>query len=378
MIPLIYSLNSIRKRYKATASIMTGVVLFVFVFSMVQMLSNGIQRTVVRNSDPNTLVVRSAGSDAEMSSFIVDKQIADLLSLPTARIQGMLREFVIIKMFATGDGQPANIAIIRGVPENVYRFRTECRLLAGRLPAAGKKEVLVGHSASERFAMMRLGTHLEMAPHQTVDVVGIFQCADSSFDSEIWGNLDLIRGFFGREGMTSSLRIRMKPKDIPAFIQEVKNRGFTLNVQPEPEFTRSQAKAPKQVVSTIGIFLGFFIALASIIAVATVMQTAVDSREREILLFRRMGFSIPSIVVAFLREAALLGLFGAVIGVVLSLLLTRYKATVFNVGTWSQLVVGFSVTGEIIMYSLTAGILVVVLGASLPTLRMARRFRHAH
>ena len=378
MIPLIYSLNSIRKRYKATASIVAGVALFVFVFSMVQMLSNGIQRTVVRNSDPDTVVALSTGADNEMSSFIVGKQIADLLSLPTARIQEMLREFVIIKMYATPDGQPASIAMIRGVPENVYRFRKEFRLLAGRLPAAGKKEVLVGRSASERFAIMKLGSQLEMAPHQTVEVVGIFQCADSSFDSEIWGDLDMIRAFFGRDGVTSSLRIRMNPADMPTFIQEVKKRGFTLNLQPEPEFSRKQAEAPKQLVSTIGIFLGFFIALASIIAVATVMQTAVDSREREILLFRRMGFSTSSIVVAFFREAALLGLFGGTIGVVLSLLLTLYKTTIMNVGTWSQLVVGFSATGEIVMYSLTAGILAVVLGASLPTLRMARYFRHAH
>jgi putative ABC transport system permease protein len=377
MIPLIYSLNSIRKRYKATASIVAGVALFVLVFTMVQMLSNGIQRTVVRNSDPDTLVAVTTGADMEMASFIGEKQIATLLSLPAARIQEVLREFVIIKMFPKGDGKTTSIVIVRGVPANVYRFRKEFRLIAGRLPAAGKNEVLVGSSAYERLGDMRLGAHLEIAPHQTAEVVGIFQCADSSFDSELWGDLDMIRRFFGREGVVSSIRIRMNPADMPAFIREVKQSGLPLNLQPEPVFTRKQAERPKQFVQTIGMVLGFFIALASIIAVSTVMQTAVDGRKQEILLFRRMGFSAVSVVVAFFREAALLGLFGGIVGVFLSLFLKAYKTTIMNVGTWSQLVVGFTATGETILYSLVAGILAVVLGSSLPTLRMARQFRHS-
>src|SRR5258708_815736 len=207
MIPLIYSLNSIRKRYKSTASIVGGVALFVFVFSMVQMLAHGVQRTVMRNSDPGTLVVLSTGADMEMGSSIEEKQIAALLSLPTARFQEMLREFVIIKVFPKEEGKSAGIVMIRGVPENVYGFRKEFRLLAGRLPVAGKKEILAGLAASQRLAGMGVGGHLEIAPHQIVEVVGIFQCADSSFDSELWGALDTIRGFFGLAGGTSSLRI---------------------------------------------------------------------------------------------------------------------------------------------------------------------------
>ncbi len=377
MIPLIYSLSSIRKRYKSTASIVAGVALFVFVFSMVQMLANGVERTVVRNSDPGTLVVLSSGANMEMASSIGEKQIARLASLPTAHIQEMLREFVIIKILPKEDGETASIMMIRGVPENVYRFRKEFRLLAGRLPGAGKKEVLVGRAASERLADMRVGGHVEIAPHQMVEVVGIFQCADSSFDSELWGALDMIRSFFGREGVTSSLRIRMNPADMPALIQEAKQSGFGLNLQPEPEFTRKQAERPKLFIEKIGTVLELFIALASIIAVATVMQTAVDSRKQEILLFCRLGFSVSSVVVAFFREAAFVGLLGGAIGVLLSLLLTVYKTTIMNIGTWSQLVVGFNATGLIVMYSLTAGVLAVVLGASLPTLQIARQFRHA-
>ena len=377
MIPLIYSLNSIRKRYKSTASIVGGVALFVFVFSMVQMLANGIQKTVVRHSDPGTLVVLSAGADMEMASTIAEKQIAGLLSLPAARFQEMLREFVIIKVLPKEEGRSSGILMVRGVPENVYAFRKQFRLLAGRLPIAGRKEVLAGRSASQRLAGMGVGGHLEIAPHQIVEIVGIFQCADSSFDSELWGDLDAIRGFFGRDGVTSSLRIRMNPADMPALIREARQRGFPLSLQPEPEFTRKQAERPKRFIETIGVVLGFFIALASMIGISTVMQTAVDGRKREILLLRRMGFSPSSLVVAFFREAALLGLLGGALGVLLSFFLTVYKTTIFNVGTWSQLVVGFSATWSIILYSLTAGVLAVVLGASLPALRMARQFRHA-
>lgn len=377
MIPLIYSLNNIRKRYRSTASIVGGVALFVFVFSMVQMLANGVQRTVVRNSDPDTLVVVSTGADMEMASTIGEKQIASLFSLPTARFQEVLREFVIIKMFPKEEGKSAGILMIRGVPENVYKFRKEFRLLAGRLPVPGRKEVLAGRSASERIAGLGVGGHLEIAPHQIVEVVGVFQCADSSFDSEMWGDVDMIRAAFGRDGVTSSLRLRMNPADMPAFIQDVKQHGLSLSVLSEPQFTRKQAERPKRFIETIGIVLGFFIAMASIIGVSTVMQTAVDGRKQEILLLRRMGFSASSLVVAFLREAALLGLLGGTIGIILSFFLTTYKTTIFNVGTWSQLVVGFSATWAIILYSLASGVIAVVLGASLPTLSMARQFRHS-
>jgi putative ABC transport system permease protein len=377
MIPLVYSLSSIRKRYKSTASIVVGIALFVFVFGMVQMLANGIERTVVHNSDPGTLVALSVGANLEMVSYIGEKQVASLVSLPTAHIQEMVREFVIIKLFPKEDGKAPSTIMIRGVPKSVYGFRKGFRLLAGRLPSEGKKEVLLGRAASERLADLGVGGHLEIAPHQIVEVVGIFQCADSSFDSELWGDLDMIRGIFGREGVTSSLRIRMNPADMPALIREAKQRGIGLNLQPEPEFTQKQAQRPKLFIETIGMVLGFFIAVASIIGVSTVMQTAVDGRKQEILLFRRMGFSASAVVVAFFREAALLGLFGGAVGVVLSFFLTIYKTTIFSVGTWSQLVVGFTPTGPMIIYSLSAGILAAVLGASLPTLQMAHQFRHS-
>lgn len=373
MIPLIYSLNSVRRRYKSTASIVVAVALFVFVCSMVQMLSKGIERTVVRNSDPDTLIVLSTGADIEMSSLISPQQIASLESLPSARFREVLREFVIVKMFPREEGTAGSIVMIRGVPENVYGFRKAFRLLAGRLPAPGEKAVLAGRSASERLADLRLGNHVEIAPHQVVEVVGIFRCADSSFESELWGDADMIRGVFGRLGVTSSLRIRMDRADMASLIGEARQRRLPLSLQPEPEFTRQQAKKPKQFIETIGVVLGFFIAMASIIAVSTIMQTAVDSRKQEILLFRRMGFPRWSVVLTFLWEAALLGLIGGALGVSLSLVLTAYKTTVMNVGTWSQLVVGFSITPWIVGYSLAAGLLAVVLGASLPTLRIARQ-----
>ena len=196
------------------------------------MLHGRTHREIRIGDEFQALVVLSAGADMEMASTIAEKQIAGLLSLPAARFQEMLREFVIIKVLPKEEGRSSGILMVRGVPENVYAFRKQFRLLAGRLPIAGRKEVLAGRSASQRLAGMGVGGHLEIAPHQIVEIVGIFQCADSSFDSELWGDLDAIRGFFGRDGVTSSLRIRMHPADMPALIREARQRGFPLSPRP--------------------------------------------------------------------------------------------------------------------------------------------------
>jgi putative ABC transport system permease protein len=366
--------SSIRRRYKSTLSIVVGIALFVFVLSMVQMLRVGIHHTMVRASDPDVLVVMSTGAGNEMSSYISPAQVDQLLALPSAGVKDALREFVILKLFETADHGSGGNVLIRGVPANVFQFRKGAHLVEGRMPRPGQREVLVGQNASPRFANMKVGDTLELAFGQSVKVVGVFGYTNSSFESEIWGDLDMIRSFFSREGVISSLRLRVDPARMRAFIAEAHRSGLPLRLVPEPDFTREQAAKPKQFISTIGGLIGILIALASVIAVATVMRTSIDGRHNEIVLLRKMGFSARAVVAAFFREAALLGLLGGVLGLGLSLLLTSMRVTIMSVSTWSQLIVGFDITGEVVLVSLIAGLLAAVLGAAVPTLRTARFF----
>ena len=49
----------------------------------------------------------------------------------------------------------------------------------------------------------------ELRKSRPVKVVGVFSAGGSSYESEVWADLDTVRAAFGREGLVSSVRVRL-------------------------------------------------------------------------------------------------------------------------------------------------------------------------
>src|SRR5262249_10952901 len=116
---------------------------------------------------------------------------------------------VVILLDKIGTAGVSNVQV-RGVPENVMKLRKDVRIIEGRAARPGTDEVIVGKAIQKNFKGLGLGNTFELRKNRPVTVVGIFEDKGSSFESEVWADVSTVASSFGREGLVSSLRVRLE------------------------------------------------------------------------------------------------------------------------------------------------------------------------
>ena len=75
------------------------------------------------------------------------------------------------------------------------------RRIHGRLPRPGTDEVIVGKGIYGRFKGLAEGGSFDLRRNRPLHVVGEFSADGSSYESEVWGDLDKVRTSLGREAV---------------------------------------------------------------------------------------------------------------------------------------------------------------------------------
>src|ERR1700712_4408124 len=214
MVPVSYNLRSLAVRKATTLATAGGIALVVFVFSSVLMLAAGIKKTLAIGGRPDTAIILRKGSDAELSSGIDTPNVGLILAnrevarRKDGKSDGVGEVVVVITLDKVGTDGISN-ASIRGVTDDVYDFRPNAKIVAGRKAQPGADECVVGKAIRGRFKGIELGQRFELRKNRPVKVVGIFDDNGSAFESEIWADIDTIRSAFGREGIVQSVRARL-------------------------------------------------------------------------------------------------------------------------------------------------------------------------
>ena len=217
MIPISYNVRSLMVRKTTTLATAGGIALVVFVLAAALMLSAGVKKTLVAGGRDDNAIVLRKGSGNELSSSIESPTVSLVLAAPgvkkdeTGAPLGTGEIVVVIaqQKLSAEPGQVSNI-LVRGVTENVFKVRPEVHLIAGRAPKPGTDECLVGKGIAGNFQGMSLGEKFELKKNRPVEVVGIFEAGGSSFESEVWANIETARTSFGREGLVSSVTVRLE------------------------------------------------------------------------------------------------------------------------------------------------------------------------
>lgn len=379
MIPVSYNLRSLVVRKTTTAASASGIALVVFVFSAVSMAANAVEATMGRSGSPDTVVVMRDGSDAEMSSSIEEPSVALVLASPeiarrsdgspdaTSELVGVIAAEIV-------DGVGVSNLSIRGVRDDVYAFRPSVRIVEGRRARPGSDEVVVGAAVRGRFRGVELGRSFEVRRNRPVTVVGIFTDEGSSYESEVWTDLDVARAAFGRGPIVSSVRARLRsPNDFEAMRRTLENdRRLDLTVIREPEFYARQSEGTAGFVRGMGLMIAVFFSFAAIIGAMITMHAAVANRSREIGTLRAMGFPRRAILASFVLESVLLAFGGGLVGALASLSLGFVKFSMINMASWSEMVFRFEPTPAILLRSLVFAATMGFVGGMLPALRASR------
>jgi putative ABC transport system permease protein len=379
MVPIAYNIRNITVRKATTTATAGGLALVVWVFASVLMLSSGIERTLGRSGAEDRAIVLRKGSDAELASGIDDPQVGVILaSTEVAKGtdgagMGVGEVVGVILLDKLGTDGFSNVTI-RGVPDTVLKFRPEVKIVAGRQSTPGTDEVIVGKAIRGRFKGVELDQSFDLKKNRPVKVVGIFEDGGSSFESEVWGDLHTVRAAFGREGMVSSVRVRLtSASSFDAFKTSIEqNRQLGLEAIREPEFYEKASSGTSIFIKALGFTIAFFFAVGAMIGAMITMHASVANRRREIGTLRALGFSRMAILTSFLLEALLLSLIGGVVGALAALPMSFLKFSTMNFATWAEIVFAFEPTPGILLSSmLVAGVMGLV-GGFWPAVRAAR------
>jgi putative ABC transport system permease protein len=372
-----YNLRSMVVRKGTALMTAMGIAMVVAVFVMTLAIAQGFRSTLVASGAPDNALVMRKGATAELTSVVGRPQLPLVENLPQvargADGQPLVSPelVVIVARPRLTDGQPANVPV-RGVGPRAFDIRETISIVEGRRFAPGTREINVGRLAVGRFEGLTVGSQVPFGG-AVWNVVGVFEADDAAFESEIWGDIDLMIPAFQR-GEYQVLAVKLVDSTAFDAFGATIAADPRLDLQPrrEQDYYAEQSATLTTVIRVFGAFVTLILSIGAVFGAMNTMYAAVAYRTREIGTLRALGFSRLKIIAAFLSESVALALIGGVIGCLLALPLNGWSTGTTNFATFSEVAFKFRVTPALLAGGMAFAALMGAVGGLLPALRAAR------
>jgi putative ABC transport system permease protein len=372
-----YNLRSMVVRKGTAAMTAMGIAMVVGVFVMTLSIAQGFRDTLVASGSLQNAIVLRKGSTSENVSAVLRTQVPIVESMPQVargtdgRPLASPELVVIISIPRTTDNMPANVPL-RGVGPKAFAVRETLKFVEGRPFTPGTREINVGRQAVTRFKGLGLGSDVKFGA-ATWKVVGVFTADDSSFESEVWGDVDLMMPAFQRNGYQSITLKLTDPSALDAFKSAMAaDPRLDLQPQQERDYYESQSVTTATLIRIFATFVTTILSIGAVFGAMNTMYAAVAYRTREIGTLRALGFSRFRIITAFLAESVALAVIGGVIGCVLALPVHGLSTGAMNMQSFSELAFKFRITPGLIVSGMIFSAVMGAVGGLLPALRAAR------
>jgi putative ABC transport system permease protein len=377
-LPLSYNIRNIAVRWQVTALAVGGIALVVAVLLVLTAMANGFRVALRATGSTQNAIVTQRGSTAELMSglpredantIVVDSRVArDAQGRPLAS-----PEIVVVASLprrGARDAGDVNVTV-RGVSPTAFQVRQGVRIVQGRQFTPGLYELVVGKQAADRYEGAQIGSTIKLQ-RRSWQVVGIFSSEGSGFESEVWGDVDVMGPAFNRNGY-QSLTLRLKdPSTAEAFDAELqKNPAMQVQLQGERTYYEKQAGQTATTLTILAVFVGVVMGIGAIFGAMNTMYGLVASRTREIGTLRALGFSRMSIMAAFIIESAVLALIAGIVGCLLALPV-NFLSGATGGANFSQVAFAFRISGVWLVIAIAAAVCMGVFGGMLPSFRAAR------
>jgi putative ABC transport system permease protein len=372
-----YNLRSMIVRKGTAAMTAGGIAMVVAVFVMTLAIAQGFRATLVASGSPGNAIVLRKSATAETVSAVMRPDVPIIESLPQiargpdGRPLSSPELVTIIALPRQTDNQPANVPV-RGVGQRAFEVRETLKLVEGRRFAPGTREVNVGRLAVGRFKGLTIGSDLRFGSN-TWKIVGVFTADDAAFESEIWGDVDVMMPALQQNGYQS---ITVKLVDASMFdsFQAAVAGDPRLYLEPhrELDYYAEQSRAMTTVIRVFGTFVTLILSIGAMFGAMNTMYAAVAYRTREIGTLRALGFSPLRIVTAFLAESIALAVVGGVIGCILALPVHGLSTGTTNFSSFSEVAFKFRITPALMAGGLMFSAVMGAVGGLLPAIRAAR------
>jgi putative ABC transport system permease protein len=372
-----YNLRSMIVRKGTAAMTAGGIAMVVSVFVMTLAIAQGFKATLVASGSPGNAIVLRKGATAETVSAVLRSDVPIIESLPQVargadgRAISSPELVTIIALPRQTDNQPANVPV-RGVGLKAFEVRDTLKFVEGRRFTPGTREVNVGRLAMGRFKGLAVGSDLKFGS-STWQVVGVFTADDAAFESEVWGDVDVMMPAFQRNGY-QSITVKLADRSMFDSFKAAVEGDPRLYLQPkrELEYYAEQSQAMTTVIRVFGTFVTLILSIGAMFGAMNTMYAAVAYRTREIGTLRALGFSGSRIVTAFMAESIALALIGGVIGCLLALPVHGLSTGTTNFASFTEVAFKFRITPALLAGGLVFSAVMGAVGGLLPAIRAAR------
>jgi len=361
-----------------TVGVMALVVLAV---TIMLSLVSGIRRTLVETGEPDNLIVMRKGATNDGGSMVPIDAYRAIQYFPGVAVDPETREplvspeMVVQPFFYRAGGGRENV-LVRGVRPVAFAVHRNVRVAEGRAPRSSSGEALVGRAVAARYPGARLGGEMRFGRH-VWKVVGILEAGGSSFESEVWVDVNDLWNDANR-AIYTGLRIKVAPQaDAGALIGRIgADARWALEAKPEIDYYREQAESADFLLA-LTVALGIIMGVGASFGAANTMFASVTSRVKEIGTLRALGFSRGSILASFLIEALGIALAGFVLGLLLAVVATSaitaaLDGVAINLITFTTATVALQVSAGNALAGLLLAVLLGFAGGVGPARRAAR------
>jgi ABC-type antimicrobial peptide transport system permease subunit len=403
-VPINYNLRNLIERKGTTLMTAIGIGLTVAVLVTSIAMTRGMAAVFAGSGHPMQVVVLRKGADAELNSTLKEevyqivRQFPGIAKNDNGEPMASPEAQTVVNLPSVEYPNGMNVTV-RGLLPVGVKMRDGAKLKSGRWNEPGKREVVVGEGIAARYPAARVGKKLRFGRGEWA-VVGEFADGDSAHNSEIWADLNQLRGDFEQQGGSNSVLVRLEEAEAAKSIEVIRAMEKTAQYKdtkpPVPPGTFMAAVEKDQRLGAVvwgereyyasltksssGVmlqFIGFFVAVVMAVgagfAATNTMYAAVARRAREIGTLRALGFSRGSILRSFVFESVCLALIGGVIGVLIALPLNNMSAGIGNWQTFSEMAFKFKVGPGAIVAGLLFAALIGALGGFLPAWSAARK-----
>ena len=377
-LPLSYNIRNVRVRWQVTLLAISGIALVVAVMAILLSMSAGFQSALRSTGQPDNAMVVQRGSASELTSGIgIDTRnmiVADdrIARRPDGTPLAAWDWVVVMSLPKVDNGGPTNVTL-RAVIPAAFEVRGGIKVVEGKNFQSGLDEVIVGKKIAGRIEGLAVGKRLKYMDKSFM-VVGIFESQGGAFESEIWGDFDVMGAMFKRGSGSNSLVVKMKDaSQIGALDKWIRAQPqMQLQALPETKYYSDQAGPLALILKGLAAFVAFVMGVGAVFGAMNTMYAVVASRTREIGTLRALGFSRFAILSSFVMESVFLALIAGFIGILLAMPMNGFSTGTAQTQSFSEVAFSFQLTPGIILTGMIFAGMMGLVGGLLPAFRASR------
>ncbi len=376
LLPFEYGVRNLGRSSTRLALSVGGSALMVLLVLAAGAFVRGMSRTLRATGSPQNVILLGAGSEESIERSEIPAGSASLIAASIPGIRARLgvpyaspQVHLALPVKRASSDRESELVVVRGVTPAALLVHPQVQILNGRMPTAGRDEVMVG-----QFAALKLGMAAgELATGATIwlsekpwTIVGQFAAPGTVMDAEIWAPLTDLKTATKRE--TDSCIIltldTAEFADVDAFCKQ--RPDLELSAQRESDYY-AKLTTFFQPVRTVVWVTALLIGMGGLLGGMNTMYAAFASRVRELGMLQCLGYRRVAIIVSLVQESLLTTTAGALVACVVAILLLDGVAVRFTLGAF-----GLTVDAAVLVIGMIAGALLGFVGALPPAWRSMR------